>query len=121
MWAVKSCPARGSWADRRPGQSGSYEWRTPRSRIFVDRCREDLAGRSAESFGFTDGIERSESCLLGPLQARFASAGAQPPDLVTTTNKAGGSGRAHGTGMQDSQHSTAYQWPTTTAAPAFSP
>jgi hypothetical protein len=66
-------------------------------------------------------IERSESCLLGPLQARFASAGAQPPDLVTTTNKAGGSGRAHGTGMQDSQHSTAYQWPTTTAAPAFSP
>lgn len=66
-------------------------------------------------------IECSESCLLGPMQARFASAGAQPPDLVATTNKAGGNGRAHGTGMQDGQHSTADQWPKTTAVPGFSP
>ena len=44
-------------------------------------------------------VERSESCLLGSLQARFAAAGAQPPDLVAETNKAADNGRTHRTGM----------------------
>jgi len=85
----------------------------------VRRTNREHDVGSPQQFGKV--VERSESCLLGPLQARFASAGVQPPDLVTTTNKAGSNGRAHGTGMQDGQHSTADQWPTTSAARPFSP
>ena len=73
---------------------------------------------SRQQFGNV--VERSESCLLGPLQARFASAGAQPPDLVATANKTGSNGRSHGTGMQDGQHSTADHSPKTTAGLPFS-
>jgi hypothetical protein len=63
-------------------------------------------------------VERTESGLLGAPQCRFASAGAQPADLVAATDQTGRHGRAHGAGMQDGEHTLADHWPTPAAAVA---